>query len=181
LNASLINDHRLKSNYGPDRRWWCVLPTVVSVVALTFSGLSMLFILIWQAITASGNPDPLAVPLGSPAAVLDIGVLVFREGLECILVLAAVTAGMAGAGAVYRQPIAAGAGAAFICTLITWRAAIGLMDDLTTKMSALTGGAAQGGRRQWAVNSGYSPRKEDCAGRTMAVAGQRLCLTWAAL
>jgi high-affinity iron transporter len=144
LDAGFIDDHRLKSNYGPDRKCWRLLLTVVSVVALTFGGLSMLFILIWQAIAASGNPDPLLAPLGSPAAVLDIGVLVFREGLECILVLAAVTAGMVGAGAVYRQPIAAGAGAAFICTLITWRVAIGLMDDLTTRVSALTLQAATG-------------------------------------
>jgi high-affinity iron transporter len=90
------------------------------------------------------QPSPLAAPSGSTSAVLDIAVLVFREGLECILVLAAVTAGMVGAGAVYRQPIAAGAGAAFVCTLITWRVAIGLVDDLTTKMSALTLQAATG-------------------------------------
>jgi len=30
------------------------------------------------------------------------------------------------------------AGAAFICTLITWRVAVSLMDDLTTRLSALT-------------------------------------------
>jgi high-affinity iron transporter len=76
--------------------------------------------------------------------VFDIGVLVFREGLECTLVLAAVTAGMVGAGAAYRRPIAAGAGSAFMCTLITWRVAVSLVDDLTTRMSALTLQAATG-------------------------------------
>jgi high-affinity iron transporter len=70
--------------------------------------------IIWQAIAAWGSPDPLAEHLDSTAAGLDIGVLVFREGLECILVLAAVTAGMAGARTVSRRTIAAGAGAAFI-------------------------------------------------------------------
>jgi high-affinity iron transporter len=126
------------------RRWWRPLTTAVSVLALTLAGLTMLLVLIWQGVTASGSPDPLMEPLGSTAAVLDIGVLVFREGLECILVLAAVTAGMVGAGAAYRPPVCAGAGAALICTLITWRVAVGLMDDLTTRISALTLQAATG-------------------------------------
>ena len=42
---------------------------------------------IWQAIAALASPDPLAAHLNSTAAVLDAGVLVFREGLECILVI----------------------------------------------------------------------------------------------
>jgi high-affinity iron transporter len=102
-----------------------------------------LALLIWQGATAAGNPNPLEVPLASTAAVLGIGVLVFREELECILVLAAVTAGTVGAAS-YRQPIGARVAAACICTLITWRVAIGLMDDLTTKISELTLQAATG-------------------------------------
>lgn len=144
MGASPIDDHTLQLNSGPDRRWRRLLPPVVSMVVPTLAVLSVLLVVIWQAITASGNPNPLAAPLGSTASVLDIGVLVFREGLECILVLAAVTVGMEGAGSVYRQPIAAGAGVAFICTLITWRVGIGLMDDLTTRVSALTLQAATG-------------------------------------
>ena len=78
------------------------------------------------------------MPLSSTAAVFDIDVLLLREGQECTLVLAAVTAGMVGAGAAFRTPDGAGAGVAFICTLITWRVAATLMDNLTTRMSALT-------------------------------------------
>jgi high-affinity iron transporter len=78
------------------------------------------------------------------AAVLDIGVLVFREGLECILVLAAVTAGMVGSSAVYRRPVAVGTGVAALATLITWRIAIGVIDDLGQKISALALQAATG-------------------------------------
>jgi high-affinity iron transporter len=44
----------------------------------------------------------------------------------------------------YRRPVAAGAGAAFIATLITWWAAIGLIDDLTQKVSTLNLQAATG-------------------------------------
>ena len=50
--------------------------------------------LIWQAVTAQGAPDPLRPDTSPTVAFLDIGILVFREGLECILVLAAITASM---------------------------------------------------------------------------------------
>ena len=106
--------------------------------------LSLVTILVWQALTASGNPDPLAPNLDSTVAILDIGVLVFREGLECILVLAAITAGMAASGEAYRRPIIGGAAAALTCTLITWWVAIGVMDSLATKISALALQAATG-------------------------------------
>ena len=73
----------------------------------------------------------------STAVILDISVLVFREGLECILVLAAITASMAGSRQAYQRPVAVGAGIAFISTLITWCVAARIIDDLTENISAL--------------------------------------------
>ncbi len=113
-------------------------------VALWVGGLTLAAVLIWEGFTAKGNPDPLAEHSDPAAAVLDISVLVFREGLECILVLAAVTAGMVGSSSVYRRPVAAGAGAAAIATLITWRIVIGVIDDLSATISALVIQAATG-------------------------------------
>jgi high-affinity iron transporter len=49
-------------------------------------------ILIWQAIVFSGSPDPTEKNLNKTAAILSCGILVFREGLEAILVLAAIIA-----------------------------------------------------------------------------------------
>ena len=100
--------------------------------------------MIWLGLSQGGNPDPLAPDLGFTAAVLDIGVLVFREGLECLLVLAAVTATMGASSADYRRPVAIGAGTAFMATLVTWWIAIGLIDDLTQKISSLNLQAATG-------------------------------------
>ena len=137
-NVGPIPGHR------PAPNMWQSAFTIFSNSALVLGGLTLLVVLLWQGVSAAGNPDPLAVPLDSAAAVLDISVLVFREGLECILVLAALTAGMAANGTKLRQPVGVGAGAGFICTLITWRIAISLMDDLTTRMSALTLQAATG-------------------------------------
>jgi high-affinity iron transporter len=101
-------------------------------------------VLIWQGVTASGNPDPTTPHLSPTVALLDIGVLVFREGLECILVLSAITASMVGSQEAYRRPIAVGAGIGFLATLITWVIAVAIVNDLSTSVSALNLQAATG-------------------------------------
>lgn len=103
-------------------------------------------VLAWQAIVSGGVPDPLASQAkASPTvAVLDIGVLVFREGLECILVLSAITASMVGENRHHRRPVAAGAGVGFVATLITWFVAAGIVSDLAENFSALHVQAATG-------------------------------------
>jgi high-affinity iron transporter len=100
--------------------------------------------MVWQGITASGNPDPTAPRTGSASATLDIAVLVFREGLECILVLSALTASMVGANRVYRRPIAAGVGLGLAATIVTWFIAVGIVSDLSSSVSALNLQAATG-------------------------------------
>ena len=109
----------------------------VSVLAFAVATALLLAVLGWQGITSSGNPNPTAPQTTSSAAVLDIGVLVFREGLECILVLAAITAGMTGKQQAHRRPVAVGAGVGFLATLVTWFVAVGVLDDISQKVSAL--------------------------------------------
>src|SRR5438045_3498401 len=113
----------------------------IGIVAVALFVIAML---VWQAVTAQGAPDPMR-PNTSPAvAFLDIGILVFREGLECVLVLAAITASMTGAKRVHRRPVAAGAGLAFVATLITWCIAVRIVGSLSDNMSALDLQAATG-------------------------------------
>ena len=100
--------------------------------------------LIWQAVTAQGAPDPLRPDTSPTVAFLDIGILVFREGLECILVLAAITASMAGPKRGHRRPVAFGAAFAFVATLITWFVAVRIVGSLSDNMSALDLQAATG-------------------------------------
>ena len=109
----------------------------VSVLAFAVAAALLLAVLVWQGITSSGSPNPTAPQTTSSAAVLDIGVLVFREGLECILVLAAITAGMTGKQQAHRRPVAMGAGIGFLATIITWFVAVGVLDDISQKISAL--------------------------------------------
>ncbi|HEY5296449.1 MAG TPA: FTR1 family protein [Verrucomicrobiae bacterium] len=101
-------------------------------------------IFVWQGLTAGGNPNPSAPNTSPTVAVLDIGVLVFREGLETILVLAAIMASMVGANQSQRRPIMAGAGVAFIATLITWFVAVGIVTNLGESIPALDLQAATG-------------------------------------
>ena len=78
------------------------------------------------------------------SAAIDIAVLVFREGLECILVLAAITAGLTGMREEYCRWIALGALVGFGATLLTWTVAVHVVDDLASDVSALAVQAATG-------------------------------------
>jgi high-affinity iron transporter len=111
---------------------------------LTLSALVVAAILVWQGLTSSGSPDPTAPNTSSTAATLDIAVLVFREGLECILVLSALTASMLGTQQVYRKPITVGVGVGLLATLATWFIAVGIVSDLSGNVSALNLQAATG-------------------------------------
>jgi len=113
-------------------------------VGVSLAALAVIAVLVWQGIFAHGAPDPTQPHTSATVAALDIGVLVFREGLECILVLAAITASMTGAKRAHRKPVAAGAGVAFGATLLTWVIAVQLIDSLSDNMRALDLQAATG-------------------------------------
>ena len=70
-------------------------------------------------------------------AKIEIAILVLREGLECVLVLAAIMAGLRGAHGAYRPAIVAGVGTGFAATLVTWRVAARVLDDIGRHSSAL--------------------------------------------
>jgi len=108
---------------GPvPRRWWVSLGVLLMLA-------SVISVLSGQP--AVGRPDAAAM------RAVDIGILVFREGLECLLVLLAITANMTGERRVYREPVAAGVMVGVAASLFTWHLAVGVIDDLTTVMPAL--------------------------------------------
>jgi high-affinity iron transporter len=131
----------LGSVFAPRTSFWRASLIICGIAAIAG-------VMVWQAAMASGNPNPLADQNSATAAMVDIGVLVFREGLECVLVLAAILAGIDGrrgegrVGA--RNPIVIGAGAGFAATLVTWFAAVRILDDLSQSLSALALQAATG-------------------------------------
>jgi high-affinity iron transporter len=109
------------------KRAWKVGIRAVFVIA----ALLVLGVLVWQGITSSGNPDPTAPHIDHNAAIVNTGLLVFREGLEAILVLSAITASLMGSNKSYRKPIAAGAGLGFIATIATWFIAIAILSSIS--------------------------------------------------
>lgn len=54
------------------------------------------------------------------AILLNAAIIVFREGLEAVVILAALLASMIGARRVYRRPVAWGVAAAFVASALTW-------------------------------------------------------------
>jgi high-affinity iron transporter len=113
-------------------------------IGIVVAALFVVAIIVWQGFTVHGAPDPTQPNTTPTVAFLDIGILVFREGLECILVLAAITASMTGAKRALRRPVAVGAGVAFGATLITWMIAVRIVDSLSDNMRALDLQAATG-------------------------------------
>jgi high-affinity iron transporter len=79
-------------------------------------------VLSWHA--KGGTIDPTDLPpghrLSSTTVLLNSAILVFREGLETILVLAAIVASFRAGNQVYRKPIAAGGALAIGAGVVTW-------------------------------------------------------------
>ena len=109
-----------------------IFPAFLMVGLIAVVGL-----LVWQGITSGGNPNPTAENTSRYAAMFDIAALVFREGLECVLVLAAIMAGMVGESRGYRRPIVAGVGIGMVATAVTWFIAVGILRSLGESVSAL--------------------------------------------
>src|SRR6476469_7611524 len=79
--------------------------------------------LVYLMATASPGPvDPTDPGLHQShgTAVFNSAIIVFREGLEAVLIFAAVTASFLGANRARRRPVVAGAGVAFLAAVGTW-------------------------------------------------------------
>src|SRR3954454_22673040 len=109
------------------------------------AGLAVLAGLVYLMATADTGPaDPTEVggQQSHATVVFNSSVIVFREGLEAILIFAAVTASMMGANKANRRPVAAGAGVAFAAAVATWfvvQAVLAAAAPLGAKLEGITG------------------------------------------
>lgn len=90
---------------------------------------AILLLFAWRALSGrGGTPDPTdpSTHLGHGAVVVDSAILVLREGLETILVLAAVTGSFRGDRGRLRRPVAAGGALGFTASIATWFIAIAI-------------------------------------------------------
>src|SRR4051795_6155419 len=99
--------------------------------------------LVYLMATASTGPvDPTEVKTSHGTAVVNSAIIVFREGLEAVLIFAAVTASFLGANKRRRRPVVAGAAVAFGATVVTWfvaQALLSVASPLGPKLEAITG------------------------------------------
>jgi high-affinity iron transporter len=109
--------------------------TIIIAAALIVLG-----VLVWQGVTAGGNPldpnDPGSKALNPISVMINAGILVFREGLEAILVLAALTAGLTRSNPNYWKPVAIGSSISFLATVITYFVMVAILADLDANNSA---------------------------------------------
>jgi high-affinity iron transporter len=120
----------------------------VAWLSILFSGIILLVgVLLAHVLRTHGDMAAVTAGKTSASAVLDIGVLVFREGLECILALAALTASLKGTQRKYQSPVSVGVGIAFVATLLTWCIAVRILDDIGKNLSALARSSGIGAAR----------------------------------
>src|SRR4051794_13841519 len=109
------------------------------------AGLAILAGLVYLMATAKTGPvDPTEVEdhQSHATVVFNSAVIVFREGLEAVLIFAAVTASFLGANRARRRPVVAGAATAFVAAVGTWFAAQALLAaaaPLGARLEAITG------------------------------------------
>ena len=109
------------------------LTSGTKVVLGILGTLAVLAVLIWQGLAAHGTPDPTAQGLSTSAMAMSSAVLVFREGLEAILVLVAITAGLSRFKKNYWPPVLTGIGAALVATVVTWFIAVALISSVNAR------------------------------------------------
>ncbi len=90
---------------------WVAVVLAVAVTAVVLG---------WHSSGGTADPSVAANHMSRTTAVINSAILVFREGLETILVLAAVTASFLGGNRVYRRPVAVGGGVGLAATVATW-------------------------------------------------------------
>jgi high-affinity iron transporter len=95
-------------------------------------------------LAAQGPADPTEATKQTSHAVVvaNSAIIVFREGLEAILIVAAVTASMLGAQRRLRRPVAGGVAVAFAATVGTWFLAQAILSQFTQygdQLQAVTG------------------------------------------
>jgi high-affinity iron transporter len=97
-----------------------------------------------MATAKTGPVDPTEVKgqQSHGTVVFNSAVIVFREGLEAVLIFAAVTASFLGANRARRRPVVAGAALAFAAAVVTWFVAQAVLEaasPLGAKLEAITG------------------------------------------
>jgi len=113
-------------------------PAVTAV--LLIGAFAVAAIVLWIFLANDGVPDVDTQGLSTTSVAFSSGILVFREGLEAVLVLAAVTAGLVRYKRRFWTPILIGTTAALIATVATWFIAVALISSISAPELAVQAG-----------------------------------------
>jgi high-affinity iron transporter len=114
-------------------------------LAWWLAGLAAVAGLVYLMATASTGPvDPTEVkaPQSHATVVFNSSMIVFREGLEAVLIFAAIIASFLGANKARRRPVVMGAAIAFAAAVGTWfvvQAVLSAASPLGPRLEAITG------------------------------------------
>jgi high-affinity iron transporter len=114
-------------------------------LAWWLAGLAAVAGLVYLMATANTGPvDPTEVkaPQSHATVVFNSSMIVFREGLEAVLIFAAVIASFLGANKARRRPVVMGAAIAFAAAVGTWfvvQAVLSAASPLGPRLEAITG------------------------------------------
>ncbi|HET6462215.1 MAG TPA: FTR1 family protein [Candidatus Krumholzibacteria bacterium] len=97
-------------------------------------------VVLWIFLANGGVPDVTTQGLSSTSVAFSSGILVFREGLEAVLVLAALTAGLIRYKRRFWTPILIGTTAALIATVATWFIAVAVISSISAPELAVQAG-----------------------------------------
>jgi high-affinity iron transporter len=112
--------------------WW--LAGLAAVTGLVY--------LMATAETGPVDPTEVGAPQSHASVVLNSSMIVFREGLEAVLIFAAVSASLLGVDRPKRRPMAVGAAVAVAASVATWfvvQAVLDAASPLGPKLEAITG------------------------------------------
>ena len=120
------------------RRWWQAWGVWI------FAGVLVATVVGSLVYASQGTPDPTEASATESHAVVvaNSAIIVFREGLEAVLILAAVMAPMLGVQRGLRRPVATGAALAFAAAVGTWfvaQAILGQFAEYSDQLQAVTG------------------------------------------
>ena len=109
---------------------------------LAFAVVAALVYLMATGDTGPTDPTEVRGEQSHATVVFNSAIIVFREGLEAVLIFAAVTASFLGANRRRRRPVVAGAAVAFAAAVLTWFVVQAVMDaasPLGPRLEAITG------------------------------------------
>ncbi|MCS7051703.1 MAG: FTR1 family protein, partial [Thermomicrobium sp.] len=107
-----------------------------------FTAMAVVAAIVVVAQSGSSDPTEATVQQAHAVVVVNSAVIVFREGLEAILIFASVTAALLGAQRRLRRPVAVGAAVAFAATVATWFVAQAILAQFSAyedELLAVTG------------------------------------------